>query len=67
VQFFFRTGRSTGVGVGPLGLLIVAPIYLAFLALVVAAYGAALLILFVVAALRAIRAHRGRKLHAPDG
>ena len=58
MQFFFRTGENTGVGVGPVGLLILAPIYLAVIALAVAMFGVALLVMLVIAVGRAVAARR---------
>jgi hypothetical protein len=63
MQFYFRTGRNTGVGLGPLGLLIVAPFYLAVLVAIAFVYVvifAIALFAVLVAALRERRRKRTR-------
>ena len=65
MQFYFRTGRQTGVSVGPLGMLIVAPFYLAVLAFVAFLYLIAIVFLLVVALIRVLRERRGKTTTTP--
>jgi hypothetical protein len=58
MQFYFRTGRNTGVGLGPLGLLIVAPFYLAVLAAVAFVYVVIFAIVLVAGLVIALRERR---------
>ena len=58
MQFFFRTSENTGVGLGPLGMLIVAPLYLALIMLIAAAYAIGVIVALIVFTVRAIIARR---------
>jgi hypothetical protein len=64
MQFYFRTGKNTGVGLGPLGLLIIAPFYLAVLAVVAFVY-VVIFVIVLLAGLVATFRERRRKRARP--
>lgn len=66
MRFYLRTSRNTGVGVGPLGLLILGPIYFAWIVLLVLAFVIGAAVIVVAGLVRYARERRGGETTVPE-
>ncbi len=66
MQFYYRTGESTGIGVGPIGALVVGMFYVTAFAVLIALFALYVVGWILVALVRGgVRAARNRRRVTP--